>query len=73
MEIKPDHSGDYINVPASAITRVNITHDTNSKSAPEGAVQVTGQRSKTNQISGNNQVLILSTYEDENGDPCSAV
>ena len=68
VEINTDQTADYINVPSSAITKVNIT-----KPAPEGAIQITGPVSKTNEIPENSQILTLGTYEDENGDPCSAV
>ena len=72
MEINTDATGEYVNVPASAITRAIATDGTNSKSALEGATEVTrpelGQNHNQRPIK-----LTLSTYEDENGDPCSAV
>ena len=72
MEINTDPSGEYVNVPASAVTKAIATDGTNVKSVPEGAAEVT--RPELGQH--HNQMptkLTLSTYEDENGDPCSAV
>ena len=66
VEINTDPSGEYVNVPASAITIDN----TNAKSAPEGAAQVSRPGPGHSQMPTK---LTLSTYEDENGDPCSAV
>ena len=72
VEINTDPSEEYVKVPTSAITRA-ITIDrssTNAKSAPDGAAQVTIPGLGHNQMPTK---LTLSTYEDENGDPCSAV
>ena len=70
MEINTYPSGEYVNEPASAITRAIAIDNTNAKPAPEGAAQVTRPGLGHSQMPTK---LTLSTYEDENGDPCSAV
>ena len=70
VEINTDPTGEYVNVPASAITRAITIDNTNAKSTPEGAAQVTRPGPGHSQMPTK---LTLSTYEDENGDPCSAV